>query len=381
MTWNVFVTTLAAYAAVAALTVAAMIGLRWRDSGRLLPIERLRPGRWSGAVVIAQFLLVEIGIVLAYGAMEGAGLFDLLLPEDAGRDRRANLSAPLALILYFVSGVAFLYYVGGSTIFDVGLGPNRWRRNVFLGGAAFLVAAPIVLGVFWACMAIFPTRAHPLEKLTKQSLAWYEWAALFAQAVIVAPVLEEWLYRGILQGWLRRTTLLGHASLVWIAVVLVAMRAYGGAPPDDLDASLRPAPLVFAVALAAIYVFGIVSVYQPIFARGLGAFLDSTEVPAPKIDAASHNFFEAEGRERRVFPWSDFHSGWWKWKRRNARWAIFGSSMLFALGHASWPDPIPLFLLGLVLGWLSDRTQSLVPSIVCHSLFNLVAFIVLSLQT
>jgi membrane protease YdiL (CAAX protease family) len=51
--------------------------------------------------------------------------------------------------------------------------------------------------------------------------------------------------------------------------------------------------------------------------------------------------------------------------------------MLFAASHNVWPTPVPLLLLGLGLGWLASRTQSLVGPIVCHALFNGVACLVL----
>jgi membrane protease YdiL (CAAX protease family) len=55
--------------------------------------------------------------------------------------------------------------------------------------------------------------------------------------------------------------------------------------------------------------------------------------------------------------------------------------LLFASFHAQvWPSPIPLFFLGLGLGWLSYRTQSLIGPIVAHALFNAVACIVLALE-
>jgi hypothetical protein len=61
--------------------------------------------------------------------------------------------------------------------------------------------------------------------------------------------------------------------------------------------------------------------------------------------------------------------------------AIFGASMLWALFHWSvWPTPIPLFFLGLGLGWLAYRTQSLLSAITVHVLFNSVACIVLGLS-
>jgi hypothetical protein len=51
--------------------------------------------------------------------------------------------------------------------------------------------------------------------------------------------------------------------------------------------------------------------------------------------------------------------------------AIAISALLFALAHFGYgPDPIPLFFLALVLGYLYFRTHRIVPSIVAHALFN-----------
>ena len=61
--------------------------------------------------------------------------------------------------------------------------------------------------------------------------------------------------------------------------------------------------------------------------------------------------------------------------------AVFGSAMVFSIVHASfWPTPIPLLLLGLGLGFLAYRTQSLLPSLIVHGLFDTVACLVLLLS-
>ena len=57
---------------------------------------------------------------------------------------------------------------------------------------------------------------------------------------------------------------------------------------------------------------------------------------------------------------------------------ILISSLLFALAHLSHgPDPVALFLLALVLGYLYQRTHRLLPCIVLHSLFNASSLLVL----
>jgi membrane protease YdiL (CAAX protease family) len=61
--------------------------------------------------------------------------------------------------------------------------------------------------------------------------------------------------------------------------------------------------------------------------------------------------------------------------------AIYATALLFGAFHAAvWPSPIALFVLGLGLGWLAWRTQSLTGPIFVHALFNAVASAVLLLS-
>jgi membrane protease YdiL (CAAX protease family) len=58
--------------------------------------------------------------------------------------------------------------------------------------------------------------------------------------------------------------------------------------------------------------------------------------------------------------------------RLAASQAVYSTAALFASIHP-WPTPVALFVLGLGLGWLAYRTQSLVGPMVLHALFNAVA--------
>jgi membrane protease YdiL (CAAX protease family) len=60
---------------------------------------------------------------------------------------------------------------------------------------------------------------------------------------------------------------------------------------------------------------------------------------------------------------------------------ILISGVLFGLAHLGhgW-SPLPLVLLGGVLGYLYQRTHRIVPSMACHFLFNLLTLVMLSLQ-
>jgi membrane protease YdiL (CAAX protease family) len=59
------------------------------------------------------------------------------------------------------------------------------------------------------------------------------------------------------------------------------------------------------------------------------------------------------------------------WLREAGRWwAYLGSAALFAAIHVSLATVVPIFLLGLTLAWIYERTRSLVGPIVLHATFN-----------
>jgi membrane protease YdiL (CAAX protease family) len=61
---------------------------------------------------------------------------------------------------------------------------------------------------------------------------------------------------------------------------------------------------------------------------------------------------------------------------------IFATSLFFASVHfAAWPQPIPLFLFSLAVGFLAYRTRSLIGPITVHALFNLTTMVVMILET
>jgi membrane protease YdiL (CAAX protease family) len=59
------------------------------------------------------------------------------------------------------------------------------------------------------------------------------------------------------------------------------------------------------------------------------------------------------------------------WRREaGRRWAFFGSAALFAAIHLSLLSLLPIFLLGLGLAWVYDRTKSLLAPMVMHGTVN-----------
>ena len=57
--------------------------------------------------------------------------------------------------------------------------------------------------------------------------------------------------------------------------------------------------------------------------------------------------------------------------------AYLFSSVLFAVVHLNWQAFVPIFVVGLFLGFLYQRTGSVLPGIIAHAFNNAVAFTVL----
>ena len=61
-------------------------------------------------------------------------------------------------------------------------------------------------------------------------------------------------------------------------------------------------------------------------------------------------------------------------KRMHGDWpAIIGSALLFALVHFNLFGMVPFIMGGVIYGWLRIKTGSLLPSIACHMMWNLMA--------
>ena len=63
-------------------------------------------------------------------------------------------------------------------------------------------------------------------------------------------------------------------------------------------------------------------------------------------------------------------------KRMHGDWpAIIGSALLFALVHFNLFGMVPIIMAGVIYGWLRIKTGSLLPSIACHMMWNLMVLV------
>ena len=212
-----------------------------------------------------------------------------------------------------------------------------------------------------------PELAHPAEQLLSAGTPG-EKAVAVVMAVLVAPLIEEFFFRILLQGWLeavwsrrrRENPRLRAAPLSWLPIVLPAavfailhLRS-GKEPPSSHELTVR----FLAQIVADLFVLGLAIVVLR-FAAGATAtdlgwrpeklrsdaklgLLALLAVTAPLL-TLQVNLIELVNRR--------------------------------GLHYA--PDPLPLFLLALVLGMLYHRTHRLAPSLVLHMAFNATSIIII----
>jgi len=272
-----------------------------------------RPVPWAGwhttfaafiYLLALTFIAPLIGQVL-YVVQGGKGFLFKVAEGDAAGQLTAAISVyqgfTVASFLGFFSIIFELKRRAGATSQDLGIRNDQWLRDLRLGLIGFVVIVPPVYILQAILNAIWMKTKHPILtdlKTTNSAALWF-WAT--TAAVLVAPIVEEFVFRGVIQGWLQRK---------------MAKSPPDYAAPNSLDDDDAPESLESASTEDS---------------------LNSALTSAKSIGATP----------------------------------IVLSAALFALVH--WehgPDPIPIFFLGLGLGYLYRQTHSIWPGVVVHMLMN-----------
>jgi membrane protease YdiL (CAAX protease family) len=381
----------------------------------LLPLPRLRWGRWTAGEIILVYFIFLFMSLLVLDLLKRSGFFLLIYGKEPDPLVQSLWVNPFALPLCLAASFYGLYSLSLTYPNDLGISPSRWRANVSLGYAAFVVAAPVVLGTF-AILNLLPNvKPHEFTRFGGADTTLLEWGLFLFAVAVFAPIMEELIFRGLLQGWLRRATLTGH--LILIAVVCTwslsqampkektdktpqirnAQKAAdqpqkrGEAESSDNGAWKNLADMNWGRVVVTTLLAG---GYLLMLHRQKSKNLFMTEAdflpraaPVPEDADASEDTSvveEVEAPPLKLTPAEIEAKKHWeevdRQQQRQRAWlAMYGSAMTFALAHPAWPDPIALVLLGLVLGWLAQRTQNLLPGLVVHGLFNSVAWLTLFL--
>lgn len=292
---------------------------------------------WSGLEILLGVYLVWFGWPVTISLIFTGVGFDRWYYGDEAPEMptRLNLWVRTFALPFQALTVPLLFSAfSGTRLEQLGLTTRRLGRNVLIGLAGTLVLAPPVFGINQLLRSLYSrsgeqVEQHVFEKIAREQLFPSEWILLFFTAMVSAPLLEELIFRGVLQPWLAGRRWGGHVAMLGALALALAQRweRLQGAWSHGISALVDAgAPVLFVLALLPIYVLV-----------------------------------------------------WW-FSRTPLAPAIFGTSLMFASNHSVWPTPIPLFVLALGLGILAQHTRSLVGPIVLHGLFNSVSCVRLLLE-
>lgn len=336
----------------------ALSGLAWTILQSLqirpgLPLvlwNSRRPVPWAFIDLAAIFFVyVFVGLIVVPLVLHALGW----MPDPADEEKLtlaeksllmwANIGISIGLLLVALPLVAART---GSSFFDFGIAARGLWSNVRLGLIGFVMLAPPVYAIQGLLVKFWQPSKHPMMEMFKTSPDTGFFVVLVIAAAVVAPIFEELIFRVLLQGFLEK------------------LFSFRGQPQDFVTETLfgwrpapAPAPLPASVAIPEANV-----------SDGITYLADAAQpdynpyTPAPIVAASNEPIVLAEFADDAAQPEL----------RGVAAWApIVISSAIFALLHLNHgPDWVALILLACGMGYLYQRTHSVIPSLVVHALLN-----------
>ena len=187
---------------------------------------------------------------------------------------------------------------------------------------------------------------HPVLSVLAENPTFVSIFGCWAAAVMAAPFLEEFLFRGVFQYWLERLSVSKLSNDQLFVGGANVVEEISSEPHEASSESFVTAELVEPnndddVALAN---------------KVLNPYPTPQRSVIRSIDVAATT------------------------QRRFAYWPIFVSSLCFALVHLGQGlAPIPLFILAVGLGYLFRQTGSLIACVTVHFLLNFYSMLVFTI--
>lgn len=205
---------------------------------------------WRSVAVLqfcaAQFACLSLGLTLA-GLLQKTGLAAFKPPDGFGLLLCATLGfqgATWVLIGFFLRQ----HHLRWRDAF--GLRPAALPRALLAAVVALAVALPVVLALQQLSVAALEKIGWPPQEQTAVQLvvttkSWWTRAYLGVFAVVIAPVAEEFIFRGMLYPFIKQR---GFPKLAWIGVSLLFAFIH-------LDAATFVPLVALALALTWLYEF------------------------------------------------------------------------------------------------------------------------------
>jgi membrane protease YdiL (CAAX protease family) len=329
---------------VAGLRVWLEISRRWMAGQDLVPLEPRRPVPWGLADICLSIVLwITIFIALLSAGQQWFGV-----PKMA-TDNNPEMLMPLMLLdsmaKLLATGLMFLIIHRRTRCSwnDLGLSAHTIPSDLFLGLLAFVALAIPTYLVQVALVQIWPSK-HPLVEMLEHDPQHQVLLTAIFMAVGCAPLVEEFFFRVLFQGWLEK--LFNSQVSRW--------PDYG---ESILWGGLLVPPPSEQLILAELADESEVNDFQ----KPVTAF-DNPYVPS--LVANPQSELPADSS---CSPTSAYVS-------------IGISSLIFALMHfLHGPDWIALLILAAGLGYLYHRTHRLLPCLTVHFLLNGTSMVMLIL--
>ena len=298
-------------------------------------VTRGEPSWGAGTVLIVFLSYVGISVLVSMSYPLIAGK----LPAKAATLPLADIPLLHMMLLNAVVETVMLMLVpimvsltSAARLRDFGLGFDEWWRQAAVGVVATLIAAPPVNAIQLVATRVWTYQRHPVQEMMSKEFSLGVAGLAIVTAVVLAPMFEELLFRGLLQSWLAAQFERFAISPTIHSQEDVIVRAPTDQPPAD-------------------------EYWEPEF----------------------ENVSEAEPRSPYEAPKNLDSPPTYPPSR--AWLAIVLTSLLFACVHvAQWPAPIALFALALVIGTVYYRTGSLIAAIAMHATFNGISTLALFLD-
>src|SRR5271166_4381563 len=249
-------------------------------------------------------------------------------PHDPGPDASTEQSLADLMFQFAMSNglllvlvPAFVRLTSGAGLADLGLHRQEWPRQMGIGVRAAMLMTPPVCAIQFLTVQIWHSQAHPVEQMVLEKLTVGVAILAVLSTMVLAPLIEELLFRGIFQRWLGR---------------LVEGRPL---PTTTIPEKGRFGPLE--------------PENESFFLNSKAAPTESTPIdPGSEILASGHQPAEQPSSRSSSLP-------------------ILLTSFFFAAMHLpQWPAPIAILLLSMALGTVYQRTGSLLAAITMHATFN-----------
>jgi membrane protease YdiL (CAAX protease family) len=394
------------------VALAVGLGFLWAGAARwLLPPQRRQEVPWGLAETVYAALLSLFWPVVIHGFLQETGLLSRASPLVA------LLAPPLLAVPFELASVLWvLHQVSGTLPYQLGLSTHRWQQNVLAGVLGWLILTPLTYAILLVAAVVFGGNdEHVISRLAHGPLSMADRIVIVVATVVAAPIREEFLLRGVVLFWASRRN---WRSLLVLAAALAFALAAAVAPrgesvgsgqgwyqeraeseetfegklqePDEknpeyrllmeredrtvvtrLDTGPEPAdPFLKPFAGRRVKVVG-----KLIEDKGNSAH---SEIWIGRLEVLGRSWLEKLAPALFVLL---VLPGYWlvRWAPLglgdvDAARAIYATALCWAMLHSAvWPSPVPLFFLGLGLGWLAYRTQNLLGPVVLHGLFNATA--------